>query len=107
ILRTVFIEHEGRGYGVVLEELEAPFVEYETDATLEDFAKKACELDVLTKMPLGSSFVKWYLVRGADGRSCLIFRLSHAQYDEICLPLILRQLSALYEGKEVQETVPF
>ncbi|KFH48348.1 Nonribosomal peptide synthetase-like protein [Hapsidospora chrysogenum ATCC 11550] len=107
ILRTVFIEHEGRGYGVVLEELEAPFVEYETDAILEDFAKKACELDVLTKMPLGSSFVKWYLVRGADGRYCLIFRLSHAQYDEICLPLILRQLSALYEGKEVQETIPF
>lgn len=107
ILRTVFIEHEMRVYGVVLEELEAPFVEYDTDGNLEDFANKVCKLDVLTKMPLGSSFVKWYLVRADDGQSCLIFRISHAQYDEICLPLILRQLSALYEGKEVQETIPF
>lgn len=107
ILRTVFVEHEGRGYGVVLEELEAPFVDYETDGDLEDFCRQVCQLDVLTKMPLGSSFVKWYLVRADDGRSCLIFRLSHAQYDEICLPLILRQLSALYEGKPVQDTIPF
>ena len=107
ILRTVFVEHEGRGYAVVLEELEAPFVDYETDGNLEDFSKQVCQLDVLTKMPHGSSFVKWYLVRADDGRSCLIFRISHAQYDEICLPLLLRQLSALYEGKQVQDTIPF
>lgn len=107
ILRTVFIEHDGKNLGVVLEELSPAFVEYETDGDVEEFSKKLCHLDVLTKMPLGSSFVKWFLVQGDNGRSCLIFRISHSQYDEICLPLILRQLSALYEGQEVQNTVPF
>ena len=58
-------------------------------------------------MPLGSVFVKWFLVEGEDDKACLIFRISHAQYDEICLPLILKQLSALYEDKPVQDTVPF
>ena len=107
ILRTVFIEHQGQNLGVVLEELRPEFIEYETDGDVEDFSKKLCHLDVLTKMPLGSSFVKWFLVQGEGGQSCLIFRISHAQYDEICLPIILRQLSAFYEGKEVQDMVPF
>ena len=43
---------------------------------------------------LGSAFVKWYHVREAGGRSCLIFRVSHSQYDEICLPLLLKQAAA-------------
>ena len=107
ILRTVFVEHEGQGYGVVVDGLEADFVHYEIEADVEIFAKQLCQLDVLTKMPLGSCFVKWFLVEGADGQSCLLFRISHAQYDEICLPLILRQLSALYEDKPVQDTIPF
>lgn len=34
-------------------------------------------------------------------------RLSHAQYDEICLPFLLRQLSALYEGRPIAEAIPF
>ncbi|CAM1509365.1 Fc.00g031040.m01.CDS01 [Cosmosporella sp. VM-42] len=107
ILRTVFIEHEGQGYGVVIEGLEAEFAHYEVDADVEIFAKQLCQLDVLTKMPLGSCFVKWFLVEGANGQPCLLFRISHAQYDEICLPMILRQLSALYEDKPVQDTIPF
>ncbi|RSL82107.1 hypothetical protein CEP51_005380 [Fusarium floridanum] len=107
MLRTVFVEHEDQGYGVVIEDLEAEFVHYEIDSQVEAFAKQLCQLDVLTKMPLGSVFVKWFLVEGEGDKACLIFRISHAQYDEICLPLILKQLSALYEDKPVQETVPF
>lgn len=108
ILRTVFIERdEQAGYGVVLKDLEALVVEYEIDGDVEAFAKQLCHLDVLTKMPLGSSFVKFFLIQGNNDRSCLIFRISHAQYDEICLPLMLRQLSALYQGKPMRETIPF
>lgn len=111
ILRTVFVRHAGRDYGVVLERLAAELVQYETDSPdLKGFVRKLCDLDALTTMPLGSSFVKWFLVRGRGGAvnpSCLVMRVSHAQYDEICLPLLLRQLSALLEGKPVQDTVPF
>jgi aryl carrier-like protein len=107
ILRTVFVEDAGQCYSVVLEELQPEFVEYEVDCAVDVFAKQLCRLDVLTKMPLGSSFVKWFFIKGANNQSCLIFRLSHAQYDEICLPIMLRQLSDLYEGRPTQDTVPF
>ncbi|KAH8125409.1 hypothetical protein LI328DRAFT_167378 [Trichoderma asperelloides] len=107
ILRTVFAEYQSDGYAVVLEELVPHFAEYAIDSDdVETFAKQLCQLDALTRIPLGSSFVKWFLVESSS-QSCLIFRLSHAQYDEICLPIMLQQLSSLYEDKPVQETVPF
>ncbi|KAJ4857439.1 AMP-binding enzyme domain-containing protein [Trichoderma breve] len=107
ILRTVFTEHQDEGYAVVLEELVPSFVEYAIDSDVEAFAQQLCRLDAMTRMPLGSSFVKWFLVESTTGQSCLIFRLSHAQYDEICLPIMLQQLSSLYQDQPVQETVPF
>lgn len=111
ILRTVFVQHAGRGYAVVVDDLRAAFVEHALDAgsDVAAFARRLCELDVLTSMPPGSAFVKWFLVEAGGGQqSCLVFRLSHAQYDEICLPILLRQLSALYEGAaSVPESVPF
>ncbi|GAO14909.1 uncharacterized protein UV8b_05077 [Ustilaginoidea virens] len=111
ILRTVFVEHENQGYGVVLERLEAEFVTYTSESgnidNLEEYARDLCRSDALSDMPLGSSFVKWFLVKHGEGRACLILRISHAQYDEICLPILLKQLSALYENRPVQESVPF
>jgi fusarinine C synthase len=107
ILRTVFIERESQYYGVVIEEMKVLIEEYDIDGDLQEFTHKLCNLDVQTRMPLGSAFVKFFFVQAVSGQSCLIFRISHAQYDEICLPLGLRQLSALYEGRSVQETIPF
>ncbi|OAQ71119.1 nonribosomal peptide synthetase [Pochonia chlamydosporia 170] len=110
ILRTVFIEHNGQCYSAVLEALNAEFIidcPDNSTVSIEDYARHVCRADVLSDMPLGSSFVKWFLVKFATGKSCLIFRLSHAQYDEICLPILLKQLSALYENRPVQESVPF
>ncbi|KAL7954657.1 non-ribosomal peptide synthetase [Trichoderma compactum] len=107
ILRTVFTEHQDEGYAVVLEELVPSFVEYAIEGDVEVFAKQLCRLDAMARMPLGSSFVKWFLVESTTGQSCLIFRISHAQYDEICLPIMLQQLSSLYQDQPTQETVPF
>ncbi|KIV91029.1 hypothetical protein PV10_05618 [Exophiala mesophila] len=107
ILRTVFVGVEGKYFSVVLEKLLAPIAEFEIEGDMSVFSKGLCNLDIQTKMPLGSSFVKFFFVRGEQGNSCLIFRISHAQYDEICLPLMFQQLSALYEGKSMPKSVPF
>lgn len=107
ILRTVFCEIDGRYYGVILQKILAPLETYDIERDLEAFSHKLCNLDVETRMPFGSSFVKFLFVRCTGGRSCLILRISHAQYDEICLPILLRQLSALYEGKIVPRALPF
>ncbi|KAH8885540.1 surfactin synthetase subunit 3 [Thozetella sp. PMI_491] len=107
VLRTVYLEVDGTYYGVVLEELVAPFVEYDIDGDAEAFARTICTVDVQERVLPGSSFVRWFLVHGKGGKSSLVFRVSHAQYDELCLPIMLRQLSALYEGRPVPTSAPF
>ncbi|KAI4864703.1 non-ribosomal peptide synthase [Hypoxylon rubiginosum] len=113
ILRTVFVESgSDRCFGVVLETLRVAVEQYAVEGDVASFANKLCDVDVQTKMPLGSSFVKFLFVEGDDDRSCLVFRISHAQYDEVCLPALIRQLAALYGGggddrPAVADSVPF
>ncbi|KAI0595736.1 peptide synthetase [Biscogniauxia sp. FL1348] len=107
ILRTVFVEEAegGRCFGVVLESLDVAVDRYEIEGDLDSFVHKLCDVDVQTRMPLGSAFVKFMYVEGSDEdgdnnnkKSCLALRISHAQYDEICLTSLLRQFSALYNN---------
>ncbi|KAI0403809.1 peptide synthetase [Xylaria palmicola] len=107
ILRTVFVEVAGKCYGVVLEALTAAIDQFDIEGDLDSFCYKLCDMDIQTRMPLGSSFVKFFFVEGENGQSCLILRISHAQYDEICLTGLLRQLAALYEGKPTRNSAPF
>ncbi|KAI3319449.1 peptide synthetase [Xylariaceae sp. AK1471] len=107
ILRTVFVEAAGNCYGVALEALSVAIDQYDIEGDLDSFAHKLCDMDVQTRMPLGSSFVKFFFIQGEDGHSCLILRISHAQYDEICLTGLLRQLAALYDGESTVNSAPF
>ncbi|KAK3304805.1 uncharacterized protein B0T15DRAFT_495244 [Chaetomium strumarium] len=96
ILRTVFVRVDSNCYSVVLDDsFTAPVVEYEVDDAVS-FAGEVSRLDSKTQMPYGSSFVKWFLI--TDQAKCsLVFRISHAQYDEMCLPIFLKQLHGLYQ----------
>ncbi|KAI0804274.1 peptide synthetase [Xylaria sp. FL0064] len=107
ILRTVFVEISGKCYGVILEALTVAIDQYNIEGDLDSFAHKLCDLDIQTCMPLGSSFVKFFFIKGETHHSCLIIRISHAQYDEICLTGLLRQLAALYEGQPTRNSAPF
>ncbi|KAK5052578.1 hypothetical protein LTR84_002443 [Exophiala bonariae] len=107
ILRTVFLSQKGRYYGVVLEKLDITMVEYAIEGDLREFATNLCNLDVQTKMAEGTPFLKFFFVQKEHNQACLIMRISHAQYDEICLPGLLHQLAAIHAGKEVPETLPF
>ncbi|KAI1128990.1 peptide synthetase [Nemania abortiva] len=107
ILRTVFVEAAGKCYGVVLEALPVAIDEYNIEGDLDSFAHRLCDVDIQTKMPLGSSFVKFFFIQGEDGHSCLVIRISHAQYDEICLVGLLRQLASLYNGQPTPNSAPF
>ncbi|KAI0173154.1 peptide synthetase [Hypoxylon sp. FL1284] len=111
ILRTVFVEDdEERCFGVVLEALDVALERYEVESGSDPsaFAHRLCDVDVQTRMPPGSAFVKFMLVEAADSRrSCLAFRISHAQYDEVCLPALIRQLAGLYDGAEQPDSAPF
>ncbi|OAL53680.1 nonribosomal peptide synthetase 6 [Pyrenochaeta sp. DS3sAY3a] len=110
VLRTVFVVDSGKTLGVVLSSLEVPYSEV-TVPEGEDinvFAQQRIQGDIEAPKPHGSSFVAFTLfVSPSTGASTLAFRISHAQYDEICLPILFSQLSALYAGSDVPETIPF
>ncbi|KAJ4295559.1 Non-ribosomal peptide synthetase [Kalmusia sp. IMI 367209] len=109
VLRTVFVEFEGRSIGVVLETLRAPFETIPLpDATTEDtFIRSWINSDTELPKPYGSSFISFTLFTSPTSNPTLAFRISHAQYDEMCLPLVYAQLSALYADQPVPATAPF
>ncbi|KAI6360453.1 hypothetical protein MCOR25_006738 [Pyricularia grisea] len=115
ILRTVFATAQNNVcYGVVLDDMVAEFDHHNVaeGTDIQKFTHDLCNQDIEGNIPEGAAFVKWYLIRsqstGANAPGALVLRISHAQYDEICLPLILRQLEALYTGKTpITKTIPF
>ncbi|KAF2449195.1 nonribosomal peptide synthetase-like protein [Karstenula rhodostoma CBS 690.94] len=109
VLRTVFVEYEGRCLGVVLDSLEAPFQEISVpeDSDSDEFIRTWINTDIEAPKPYGSSFVSFTLFPHHNDNFTLAFRISHAQYDEMCLPILFAQLSALYSDSTVPETLPF
>ncbi|KAM0722064.1 hypothetical protein Q7P37_002990 [Cladosporium fusiforme] len=107
VLRSVFIEHESTFYQVVLKDLEAPLSTHKVESALEKGVNDICASDVEAEYPLGAPFLKALLVEGNDGRVGLVVRLSHAQYDGVSLPRLLRDLETLYSGAEIADFVPF
>ncbi|KAK8052216.1 Non-ribosomal peptide synthetase [Apiospora rasikravindrae] len=108
ILRTVFVEAEGQCLGVVLESMLSEIEHYDVDGATDmaSFTKDLCDRDIQNEMPHGSAFVKFMIVQ-QQSSTCLIVRISHSQYDEICLVSLLRQLNAIYDGRTTSDTVPF
>jgi hypothetical protein len=107
MLRTVFVQHESEYYQVVLKDLEAPIALESVDATLEQGINDLCLADADSDYSLGSPFLKASLVESKDGRTGLVVRLSHAQYDGVSLPRLLRDLETLYTGAQLADFVPF
>lgn len=107
ILRTVFIEHDSSYFQVVLSDLANVISTHKTDQDLEQYVTSLCTEDIESQLELGSPFTKFLHIEGSDGKHCLVFRLSHAQYDGVSLPRLLRDLETLYNGDNVTEFKPF
>ncbi|KAF2102365.1 nonribosomal siderophore peptide synthase Sid2 [Rhizodiscina lignyota] len=107
ILRTIFIRHESIFFQVVLDELDAPVTMRQADKDIEQYVTDLCTMDIESNFHLGSSFFKLIHVEGNDGQECLIIRLSHAQYDGISLPRLLRDLETLYSGGKIVDFEPY
>lgn len=107
ILRTVFIEHESSFLQVLVSGLDTTVAKRTTNGDLEKYVEELCTVDIESDFQLGSSFLKMTLVEDAEGRACFIIRLSHAQYDGVSLPRLLRDLETLYMGGEIGDFKPF
>lgn len=106
ILRTVFVEIDGEYWQVILREVDLQFDVFESPDDLNTFVGTLCEQDLKVKRTLGSTFVRFIAVKGTQGVSKLIFRLSHAQYDGYSSPHLFKTLASIYEGKNVATELP-
>ncbi|KAE8869353.1 hypothetical protein PTNB73_04406 [Pyrenophora teres f. teres] len=109
VLRTVFIKEDDNIFGVVLASLQVPYAEIAIPEgeDVPNFIQASINADIEAPKPHGSSFVSFTLFTSPSGTSTLSFRISHAQYDEMCLPTLFAQLSALYSDTPVPQTLPF
>ncbi|KAJ6202525.1 nonribosomal peptide synthetase 1 [Bipolaris maydis] len=106
MLRTKFVYLEGNLWQVVLRSPGLRFSEFELSKPLEKASDVICTHDIAQSSPteLPTSFM---FIKSADGEHRLIIRLSHAQYDGVCLPKILDTLSCIYNRKPLGPSYPF
>ena len=108
ILRTVFVHYGDRFLQVVLRQLQPEFTVCETDMDLDDFTTALQRRDREDGPVLGEAYVQFKVVRQKDSdRHRIIMRLSHAQYDGVCMPKILESLQAGYQDQPIPATPAF
>jgi len=107
ILRTVFVPSGGRFLQVVLRALKPAFhvIDIDDAVSLQDYSSNLLQ----SKPPpqLGEPLVEFTVIRHKSQRHRILIRLSHAQYDGVCFPLILRALHAAYMGEAMPPTPTF
>ncbi|KAH4193904.1 hypothetical protein HBH70_193220 [Parastagonospora nodorum] len=108
ILRTVFVPYGDRFLQVVLRKLQPEFIYQQTDDDLETFTADLRQRDREHGPRLGEAFTQFVVVKQKQTSRYRIFmRLSHAQYDGVCIGKILEGLQAGYNGLPVSSTPSF
>ena len=103
ILRSIFIPFEQNMLQVVMRHASVPLtVHVLTDQdSAEDWAKTFCARNLQKTYKAAQSVFEFRLVQDAPEHHVLIMRLLHAQYDAVCLPKLISDLWALYQGQEI------
>lgn len=97
VLRTVFLPHGDRFLQVVLRKMRPDFHVYETESNMDEFTSMLQQRDREQGPRLGEPFFNFTVVRQKDSDyHRMIIRISHAQYDGVCLPKIFMALQSAY-----------
>jgi hypothetical protein len=108
ILRTVFVPYGDRFLQVVLRKLQPEFIYQQTDEDLETFTTELRQRDREHGPRLGEAFTQFVVVKQKQTSRYRIFmRLSHAQYDGVCIGKILEALQSGYNGLPVSSAPSF
>ncbi|CAG8957989.1 hypothetical protein HYFRA_00000332 [Hymenoscyphus fraxineus] len=107
ILRTVFVPYNSQFFQVVLRNLN-PVFNVEVTDNLEAFTSELQQRDRVSGPKLGESYLRFTVakLRNSDNHR-IIIRLSHAQYDGVCLPRIVDALRSAYHGEMIPQTPSF
>ncbi|EFQ90024.1 hypothetical protein PTT_13491 [Pyrenophora teres f. teres 0-1] len=106
ILRTKFVPHGQKWFQIVLRTLELPFSVFVVDQSIDEASHVMCMQDIERTDPLEVP-TSFKLLCNKSGTSRLIVRLSHAQYDGVCLPVIFQTLVSIYQQEPLYPAVEF
>ncbi|KAF4996187.1 hypothetical protein FGRMN_4635 [Fusarium graminum] len=101
ILRTVFVKHEGRYLQVILRLVQPKLAIHDVES-IERFTS---DLDSNHRREIPrpeQSSLRFIVARETSSlRHRIIIRISHAQYDGLCFPAILKALKDSYDGEPI------
>ncbi|KAJ5777393.1 hypothetical protein N7520_000639 [Penicillium odoratum] len=108
ILRTVFVCFHDQFFQVVLRKIRPSIFVYDTDRGLDEFTMTLQQRDREYGPREGEQYVQFYVVKkkGSDQHRIMI-RLSHTQYDGVCIPKIMSALKYGYEGSPLPPVTPY
>lgn len=108
ILRTVFVCSGDQFYQVILKKMRPNIVVYETENSLDAFTESLQQRDRDQGIRQGEQFTQFIVAKrtGTDHHRLLV-RLSHAQYDGVCMSRILEAIKHGYEGSTLSPTLSF
>ncbi|OJJ88491.1 putative nonribosomal peptide synthase [Aspergillus glaucus CBS 516.65] len=102
ILRSVFVPFRDTMLQVVLRHVDVVFsVQTSTDQDALSCALAYREADLQQPYRADKPRLEFKLVQDAPEHSILHFRILHAQYDAVCLPRLLSDLWAAYDGQDI------
>ncbi|KAF7155563.1 hypothetical protein CNMCM5623_008105 [Aspergillus felis] len=107
ILRTKFLQHQGRLVQMVLEGFEAPFTHYTTDRDPLEFCKSLWQADLAALDVLGELPVKFTLVSRSEDEHVFTIQISHAQWDGVSIPRLFSDIAAIYNQTPLPSTTQF
>lgn len=108
VLRSVFVCYGDHFYQVVLKQLTADISVHHTEQSLDDFTSGLQNLDREKPLKQGEPFVKFFVARKVNSdQHRILIRLSHAQYDGVCLSKLLDGIKQGYEGGTLPITSSF
>ncbi|KAI9371208.1 hypothetical protein BJX61DRAFT_548394 [Aspergillus egyptiacus] len=103
ILRTVFVSFHGQFFQVVLRKIRPEIFVHETDKSFDEYTKSLQQRDRNQPPGQGEQCVQFYIVKRANSdEHRILMRISHAQFDGVCLPKIMSAIKMAYEGSPVQ-----
>ncbi|KAL2832125.1 hypothetical protein BDW59DRAFT_157587 [Aspergillus cavernicola] len=103
ILRTVFVSFHGQFFQVVLRKIRPGIFVHETDKSFDEYTKSLQQRDRNQSPGQGEQCVQFYVVQKVHSdEHRILVRMSHAQFDGVCLPKIMTAIKMAYEGSPVQ-----
>ncbi|KAF7133605.1 hypothetical protein CNMCM5793_004734 [Aspergillus hiratsukae] len=108
ILRTLFVPFHDTFLQVVLRQIALPWLSQSVDdvsAAVDTF----CSEDSRTAISPGTPYLQLRLIRNRhnDREHAWILRSTHAQLDGVCLPRLIKELTATYNGVPLEPAPTF